>query len=31
MSQCLPPTRINEMFNVADFNYQFRYILFSFL
>ena len=26
MSQYLPPIRINEMFNVADFNYQYDFI-----
>ena len=25
-SQYLPPIRINEMFNVADFNYQYDFI-----
>ena len=26
MSQYLPPIRINELFNVADFNYQYDFI-----
>ena len=26
MSQYLPPIRLNELFNVADFNYQYDFI-----